>query len=79
MGKRRTDANHRRFLDEFECVKISRLRAMGLVSSTRCMRSSKLAAGKNWSPWRTSGSGTAGRGRCSHAGDARAGRLAAQV
>lgn len=31
MPKRRTDADHRRFFDEFECVKIPRLRAMGLV------------------------------------------------
>ena len=31
MGKRRTDADGRRFLDEFECVKIPRLRAMGVV------------------------------------------------
>ena len=31
MGKRRQDADHRRFLDEFECVKIPRLRAMGVV------------------------------------------------
>jgi hypothetical protein len=29
MGKRRQDADHRRFFDEFLCVKISRLRAMG--------------------------------------------------
>ena len=31
MGKRRSDANHRRFLDEFLCVKIPRLRATGAV------------------------------------------------
>jgi hypothetical protein len=31
MPKRRTDADHRRFLDEFLCVKIPRLRAMGVV------------------------------------------------
>jgi hypothetical protein len=31
MAKRRADAHHRRFLDEFECVKIPRLRAMGVV------------------------------------------------
>jgi hypothetical protein len=31
MPKRRPDADHRRFLDEFECVKIPRLRAMGVV------------------------------------------------
>ena len=31
MGKRRVDADHRRFLDEFECVKIPRLRATGVV------------------------------------------------
>jgi hypothetical protein len=31
MPKRRTDADHRRFFDEFECVKIPRLRAMGVV------------------------------------------------
>jgi hypothetical protein len=31
MPKRRADADHRRFLDEFECVKIPRLRAMGVV------------------------------------------------
>ena len=31
MPKRRTDAGHRRFFDEFECVKIPRLRAMGVV------------------------------------------------
>jgi hypothetical protein len=31
MPKRRADADHRRFLDEFECVKIPRLRATGVV------------------------------------------------
>jgi hypothetical protein len=31
MSKRRADADHRRFLDEFECVKIPRLRATGVV------------------------------------------------
>jgi hypothetical protein len=31
MGKRRDDADHRRFFDEFECVKIPRLRAMGVL------------------------------------------------
>jgi hypothetical protein len=31
MPKRRTDADHRRFFDEFECVKIPRLRAIGVV------------------------------------------------
>ena len=31
MGKRRSDADHRRFLDEFLCVKIPRLRATGVV------------------------------------------------
>ena len=31
MPKRRTDADHRRFFDEFECVKIPRLRATGVV------------------------------------------------
>ena len=31
MGKRRSDADHRRFFDEFECVKIPRLRATGVV------------------------------------------------
>jgi hypothetical protein len=31
MGKRRSDANQRRFFDEFLCVKIPRLRAMGVV------------------------------------------------
>jgi hypothetical protein len=31
MSKRRTDADHRRFFDEFECVKIPRLRATGVV------------------------------------------------
>ena len=31
MPKRRTDADYRRFFDEFECVKIPRLRAMGVV------------------------------------------------
>ena len=31
MPKRRQDADHRRFLDEFECVKIPRLRATGVV------------------------------------------------
>ena len=31
MAKRRADADHRRFLDEFLCVKIPRLRAMGVV------------------------------------------------
>jgi hypothetical protein len=31
MGKRRADVDHRRFLDEFLCVKIPRLRATGVV------------------------------------------------
>jgi hypothetical protein len=31
MPKCRADADHRRFFDEFECVKIPRLRAMGVV------------------------------------------------
>jgi hypothetical protein len=31
MSKRRADADHRRFLDECDCVKIPRLRAMGVV------------------------------------------------
>jgi hypothetical protein len=31
MPKRRADADHRRFFDEFLCVKIPRLRAMGIV------------------------------------------------
>ena len=31
MLKRRTDADHCRFFDEFECVKIARLRAMGVA------------------------------------------------
>ena len=31
MPKRRADADHRRFLDEFACVKIPRLRATGVV------------------------------------------------
>jgi hypothetical protein len=31
MPKRRTDADHRRFFDEFQCVKIPRLPAMGVV------------------------------------------------
>ena len=31
MGKRRQDADSRRFFDEFPCVKISRLRATGVV------------------------------------------------
>jgi hypothetical protein len=31
MPKRRADADHRRFLDEFLCVKIPRLRATGVV------------------------------------------------
>jgi hypothetical protein len=31
MGKRRQDADCRRFFDEFLCVKIPRLRAMGVV------------------------------------------------
>jgi hypothetical protein len=35
MGKRRADADGRRFLDEFECVKIPRLRAMGVVDPFR--------------------------------------------
>ena len=30
MSKRRADADHRRFLDEFQCVKIPCLRAMGV-------------------------------------------------
>jgi hypothetical protein len=30
MPKRRADAAGRRFFDEFECVKIPRLRAMGV-------------------------------------------------
>jgi hypothetical protein len=31
MGERRADADYRRFFDEFECVKIPRLRASGVV------------------------------------------------
>ena len=31
MPKRRADADHRRFFDEFECVKIPRLRGTGVV------------------------------------------------
>jgi hypothetical protein len=31
VGKRRADADYRRFFDEFECVKIPRLRASGVV------------------------------------------------
>jgi hypothetical protein len=31
MPKRRSDADSRRFFDEFLCVKIPRLRAMGVV------------------------------------------------
>jgi hypothetical protein len=31
MGKRRQDADFRRFFDEFPCVKIPRLRATGVV------------------------------------------------
>jgi hypothetical protein len=31
MPRRRADADVRRFFDEFECVKIPRLRAMGVV------------------------------------------------
>lgn len=35
MGKRRADADSRRFLDEFEKVRISRFRAMGVVDPAR--------------------------------------------
>ena len=39
MPKRRTDADHRRFFDEFECVKIPRLQqAMGVVQPRRAAR-----------------------------------------
>jgi hypothetical protein len=31
MPKRRADADHRRFFDEFTCVKIPRLRATGVA------------------------------------------------
>jgi len=35
MGKRRADADTRRFFDEFERVKVSRLRALGIVDPTK--------------------------------------------
>ena len=38
MGKRRQDADSRRFFDEFMCVKIPRLRATGVVHARRAER-----------------------------------------
>jgi hypothetical protein len=35
MAKRRADAHHRRFLDEFECVRVSRLRASGVIDPAK--------------------------------------------
>jgi hypothetical protein len=37
MGKRRQDADHRRFLDEFECVKVSRLKAEGKLEGQQAL------------------------------------------
>ena len=36
MGKRRSDADHRRFFDEFPSVRVSRFRAMGIIDPARC-------------------------------------------
>ena len=35
MGKRRADADQRRFFDEFESVKVSRFRAMGVIDPAK--------------------------------------------
>jgi hypothetical protein len=35
MGKRRSDADHRRFLDEFASVRVSRLRASGVIDPAK--------------------------------------------
>ena len=35
MGKRRADADHRRFFDEFEKVRVSRFRAMGVIDPAK--------------------------------------------
>jgi hypothetical protein len=35
MGKRRPDADHRRFLDKFDSVRVSRFRAMGIIDPSR--------------------------------------------
>jgi hypothetical protein len=35
MGKRRDDADHRCFLDEFDSVRVSRFRAMGIIDPSR--------------------------------------------
>jgi hypothetical protein len=47
MPKRRADADHRRFLDEFLCVKIPRLRATGVLQldAPHTIRSSNLTTG----------------------------------
>jgi hypothetical protein len=47
MPKRRADADVRRFLDEFECVKIPRLRAMGTVQLDAPHAIIQLATGGN--------------------------------
>jgi hypothetical protein len=35
MGKRRADATGRRFTDEFDSVRVSRFRAMGIIDPSR--------------------------------------------
>jgi hypothetical protein len=35
MSKRRSDADGRRFLDEFDSVRVSRFRAMGIIDPSR--------------------------------------------
>ena len=35
MGKRRADADNRRFFDEFEKVRVSRFRAMGVIDPAK--------------------------------------------
>jgi hypothetical protein len=46
MGKRRADADSRRFFDEFEMVRVSRFRAMGIVDPSRSEALIKFPSGK---------------------------------
>jgi hypothetical protein len=71
MPKRRADADGRRFPDEFECVKIPRLRAMGVVQLDAPHAIIQVGDRQKLIGLGTSGSGTAGPGRCSDARHAR--------
>jgi hypothetical protein len=46
MGKRRADADSRRFFDEFEMVRVSRFRATGVVDPSRSEALIKFPSGK---------------------------------